>query len=317
MYAVHFVGLNYFNACKVGEKDVLVPNGTPGSGKDDQIPQHFASLFIEAEQCDSDNWWPEQKHIRPIQLEIKLGEFRTVNVIEFRLPEKPLATTKPANVHFECKEKTLRNVNLDEGLPKLQTLGFELDDAPDAIAKVPLPGGALEVLRFGASTIVRWLISEHDDPITITAHAGKETKHVRLKKTDGQLAEIVFSNTVDLLPHAGHDGNGQSNGHDTAVDGGMVMTGVRHAVVCAVHGGMAGAHEVPAAAAGMHGHDHGTAGHFVLYAKLDKERDEEKFENPNLPDPMRLIPAPFTHAYLAYLSSLEEVPDPPCSGGCC
>jgi len=48
-------------------------------------------------------------------------------------------------------------------------LGFVLDDYPDAIAKVPLPGGALEVLRFGASTIVRWLISEHDDPITITA----------------------------------------------------------------------------------------------------------------------------------------------------
>ncbi|MEA2238297.1 MAG: hypothetical protein QOC81_3021 [Thermoanaerobaculia bacterium] len=319
MYAVHFVGLNYFNACKVGQKDVLVPNGTPGSGKDDdQIPQHFASLFIEEEQCASDDWWPEQKHIRPIQLEIKLGEFRTVNVIEFRLPEKPSATTPPANVHFECKEKTLRNLNLDQGLPKLQTMGFVLDDEPDAIAKVPLPGGALEVLRFGASTIVRWLILEHDDPITITAHAGKETKHVRLKKSDGQLvSEIVFSNTVDLLPHPEHDGNGESSGQGTAVhDGGMTMSGVRHAVVPAVHGGMAGTHDAPAAP-GMHGHDHGSAGHFVLYAKLDEERDEKKFENPNLPDPMQLTPAPFTHAYLAYLSSLEEVPDPPCSGGCC
>jgi len=105
-------------------------------------------LFIEAEQCDFDDWWPEQKHIRPIQLEIKLGEFRTVNVIEFRLPEKPSPLTKPVDLHFECREKTLRNVNLDEGLPELQTLGFVLDDYPDAIAKVPLPGGAS---RFSAS----------------------------------------------------------------------------------------------------------------------------------------------------------------------
>jgi hypothetical protein len=319
MYAVHFVGLNYFNACRVGEKDVLVPNGTPGSGKnDDPIPQHFASLFIEAEQCDFDDWWPEQKHIRPIQLEIKLGEFRTVNVIEFRLPEKPSPLTKPVDLHFECSEKTLRNVNLDEGLPKLQKLGFVLDDYPDAIAKVPLPGGALEVLRFGASTIVRWLISEHDDPITITARTDKETRHVRLKKADGQLAsEIVFSNTIDLLTPAQTGGNGHSSGQGTETHcDGMVMGDVHGGVVSVAARGDVVSHSAhDAAGGGMH--SHGSAGHFVLYAKLDKDREEKKFENPDLPDPMQLTPAPFTHSYLAYLSSLEEVPDPPCSGGCC
>jgi len=36
---------------------------------------------------------------------------------------------------------------------------------------------------------------------------------VRLKKADGQLAsEIVFSNTVDLLPHDVQDSNGHSTG---------------------------------------------------------------------------------------------------------
>jgi len=298
MYTVNFIGLNYFNACKVGERDVLVPNGTPGSGKDDdQIPEHFASLFIEEDLCAHDDWWPEHKQVRPVRLEIKLGEFRTANVIEFRIPAKPDPDTEPAGVRFSCRDRTLTNLNLDDGLPKLQTMGFVLDDRPDAIAKVPLPGGALEVFRFGGATLVRWVISDHDDPITITAHDGKATRRVVLKESDGQVpAEIVFSNTVDLLaPLMSPGGNGQSR-----------SMGVQS-------GGMAGMNTD--AAGSMH--NHGSAGHFVLYAKLDKDRNEQKFESPKIPDAMKLKPALFSNAYLAYLSSLDETPDPPCSGGCC
>lgn len=289
MYTVNFVGLNYFNACKTADREALIPNGTPGGTDDAHVPQHFASVFLEEDRWGSDDWWPDHKKTHPIQLEMKLGEFRTVNVIEFRIPEKPSPMAEPAGVLFQCKEQPLTNANLDEGLPKLQEMGFVLDDYPDAIAKVPLPGGTLKVFRFGASALVRWLISDHDDPIAITAIAGKERRRVTLKPSNGDApAEIVFSNTVDLLSPLHHDaGNGKHG---------------------ASHGGNG--------TAGMH-ESHGTAGHFVLYAKLDKERDESKFEDPNLPDPMRLTPLPFSHAYLAYLSSLEEVPDPPCTPSCC
>lgn len=312
MYTVSFVGLNYFNACTVRDRDVLIPNGTPGSGTEEEgLPQHFASFFIEEERYDSDHWWPDQKIRRSIPLEIKLGEFRTVNVIEFRVPPKLRPETPPVELRFSCGEGTLINLNLDQGLPKLQPMGFVLDDHPDAIAKVALPGGDLEVFRFGGSTLVRWLIEHHDDPITITASDGKERKWVKLKKTAGTLpAEIVFSNTIELLPQTSNGGNG----HPTVPNEGMDV------------GGMAGMHGGPAHSAmsgapvngGMSGmHHHGPAGHFVLFAKLDKSRDERKLDKTVFPDPLMLSPAVFSHPYLAYLSSILETPDPQCSGSCC
>jgi len=75
MYAVHFVGLNYFNACRVGGEDVLVTEWDAGQRRTTSLPQHFAVCLSKPEQCDFDDWWPGEKHIRPIQLEIKLGEF--------------------------------------------------------------------------------------------------------------------------------------------------------------------------------------------------------------------------------------------------
>lgn len=300
MYTVHFVGLNYFNACTPGGKEVLIPNGTSPS---DDVPQHFASLFIEAEQLASDDWWPDYRLPRKISLEVKLGEIRTVDVIEFRIPKK-------AEVTFQCNEKTLTNRNLDLGLPNLQGLGFVLDAEPDTIANVPLPGGVLEVFRFGASALVRWLITDHDDPITVTARAGKEARSVTLLKSDEQLpAEVVFSNTVDLLTPAGPQaGNGNGDGMH-----GAGMHAVTHAAMDGSGNGNGG--HSATEPGGMHGH--GSAGHFVLYAKLDKDRDESKFASPKLPDPMLLTPLPFSHPYLAFLSSLEEVPDAPCIPSCC
>ncbi len=313
MYTVSFIGLNYFNACNVDKHcDALIPNGTPGSGKDEGLPPHYASLFIEEDQYDSDDWWPDQKHVRPIQLEIKLGEFRTVNVIEFRIPPKLRPETPPVELRFPCREGTLKNVNLDDGLPKLQPLGFVLAKEPDAIAKLPLPAGDLEVFRFGGSTLVRWQIKDYDDPITITA-ADDRPRWVRLKKSDGSPpAEIVFSNTVDLLPHANNGGNGQLAVQSTGMSGcsmagmndGMAMSAITGA---AINGGMAGMH-------------HGSAGHFVLFAKLDENRDVKKLEaaTPDtFPDPMNLHAAVFSHPYLAYLSAMRETPEAECSGSCC
>jgi hypothetical protein len=309
MYTVSFVGLNYFNACRVGERDALIPNGTPGSGTNEEgLPQHFASFFIEEELYDSDNWWQKERIERLIPLEIKLGEFRTVKVIEFRVPPKSRPETPPVELRFSGDEGTLRNLNLDEGLPKLQPMGFVLDDQPDAIAKVALQGGDLEVFRFGGSTLVRWLIEHHDDPIAITAYDGKDRKWVKLKKSGPLPPEIVFSNTIDLLQHTNNGGNGQP-----AVQSGMSsgMAGMPNGPAMSA---MAGA-PVDGGMAGMH--HHGPAGHFVLFAKLDESRDERKLDKTVFPDPMMLKPAVFSHPYLAYLSSIEETPDPQCSGSCC
>jgi hypothetical protein len=302
MYTVNFVGLNYFSARSEGVEEALIPNGTPDTSKDgDMVPQHFASLFIEEEHYASDTWWPKHKIRRQIKLEVKLGEFRTVDVIEFRIPER-LEVNYPARVMFPCNAKNLDNGNLHKTLPKLKDVkGFVLDPKPDTIANVPLPGGALEVFRFGAAALVRWLITEHDDPITISASANGETGSITLNQSDEQLpTEIVFSNTIDLLTPVSLSGG---NGHD---GGDHVM------------GGMPGMGTMPAMPAG-HMHGHGTAGHFVLYAKLDTQRDVDKFANPKLPDYMRLAltPLPFHHAYLAFLSSLEETPDKPCVPTCC
>jgi hypothetical protein len=310
MYTVHFVGLNYFSARMEGEEVALIPNGTPDSSKkDEMVPQHFASVFIEEEDYATDDWWEDHKIPREIKLEVKLGEFRTVKVIEFRIPDKK---DSPAKVMFSCDEKKLVRKSFEEGIPKLKDVkGFVLDPEPDTIANVPLPGGTLEVFRFSAAAIVRWLITEHDDPITIRASANGETKYITLNKSDEQLpTEIVFSNTVDLLTTLSLPGGNGHNGGNDGVMSGMPDMGATHATHA-----MPG---MPAMPAG-HMHGHGTAGHFVLYAKLDKERDEDKFENPKLPDYMRLrmTQLPFHHAYLSFLSSLEETPDKPCVPTCC
>ncbi|SRR5216684_1536579 len=305
MYTVNFVGLNYFNACTAGEKKVLIPNGTRGGG---HIPTHYASLFIEAAHVDSDDWWSNQRFRRRIRLEVKLGEFRTVDVIEFRIPKKVKLT-------FNCSDETFSNVNLEDGLPKLQAAtGFKLDSiGADTIAEVPIPGGAIEAFRFGSSALVRWLIEKHHDPITITARDGDETRHVTLKESYGQLpTEIVLSNTIELLPHGNGHGTRQERGA-----GGNGHSGDVH--VADMHGG--GAHTVDAhAAPGGDGHTgggHGYSGHFVLYAKLDLERDESKFEKPDLSGLKNFKPLPFHHPYLAFLCTLKEVPDPPCVPSCC
>jgi hypothetical protein len=325
MYTVSFIGLNYFNACKVGERDALIPNGTPGGANGlDQLPPHFASFFIEKDRCDSYDWWPEQTYPLQIPLEIKIGEFRTVDVIEFRIPLKPKPETPPVVLRFPCNKGTLTNRNLDDGLPSLQRLGVVLDDHPDVIAKVPFPGGDLEVFRFGGSTLVRWLIVDHEDTIKITASGGDKERWVKLKNSDGSLpAEIVFSNTIELVSHTTNGGNAQSTAQSVSMKGGgkAGMHPDVHADMHAdKHGGMAQSAVAGAPVnAGMHHHG-GSAGHFILFAKLDKDRGVTKLEAAtadSFPDTTNLRPAAFNHPYLSYLSSLRETPEVQCSGSCC
>ncbi|HXH40719.1 MAG TPA: hypothetical protein VNN08_18960 [Thermoanaerobaculia bacterium] len=304
MYTVNFVGLNYFNACMTGEKKVLIPNGTRAGG---HMPTHYASVFVEADRVAYDTWWPDQRIPRKIKLEARLGEVCTVDVIEFRIPRK-------VELRFRCSDEVLSNVNLDDGLPKLQDApGFKLDlVGGDTIAEVPIPGGAIEAFRFGSSALVRWLIREHKDPITITARDGEQKWRITLKQSDRQIpTEIVFSNTIELLPSANGKGNGQPSDAGSSVHSGAMP---------AMSGGAMPAMNNAAAPVtpGGNGHNgHGYSGHFMLYAKLDWDRDENKFMSPDLSGLKNFRPLPFHHPYLAFLCSLKEVPDPPCVPSCC
>ena len=307
MYTVSFVGLNYFNACTTGEKKVMIPNGTRGGG---HIPTHYASLFIEEDHLASDDWWSDQRIRRRLRLEASLGEFRTVDVIEFRIPKKVELT-------FRCHDEALSNVNLDDGLPKLQQVeGFKLDAVgADTIAEVPIPGGAIEAFRFGSSALVRWLIEKHHDPITITARDGEESRRITLKESDCQLpTEIVLSNTVDLLTRRNGHGHSQNSGAGNGHGGHMPVADMPGVDMPGMPGGSMGM----GAANGLDGHSgHGAAGHFMLYAKLDWDRDESKFEHPDLSGLKNFKALPFHHPYLAFLCTLKEVPDPPCVPSCC
>ena len=191
MLRVHFVGIVYFNVNTRDRKAALFPNGTKESGG---LPSHHASLFIESDRLESDQWWPGAKFVRTRKLEDKPGVFRTASMYEFRIAE-------PSEVTFHSGDRQLDVINLAQALPKIHDLApeFELDvEHADTIARVPLTGGTLEVFRFDpAGAVVSWSIAEHPDPVTITAKAGNSVKRITLKAAAD--AEIVFSNTPDLL----------------------------------------------------------------------------------------------------------------------
>jgi len=274
MYSVDFVGIIYFHVCTGDRKFALVPNGLTGDG---HVPPHYASFFIEASMHDSDNWWRDQKFNRQVDVETSFTKTRPFDVLEFRIP-------KPAEITFDCGDKTLVTTDLDSGLPQLKKIDphFELDlTGADTIAKMTIPGGALQAFQFGDASVVRWTITKHSDLVTITVNAGDETKRITLKRFDDRSSPgIVFSNTVDMLKARDEHTGDLANTNGTAA------------------------------------HDH--TGHFTLYAKLDKNRDPRGLENPKLPDVRALKKLPdVTHPYLLFLLQAPQIPLPGCVPTCC
>jgi hypothetical protein len=283
MYYVHFAGIIYFNVCTADGKIALVPNGTAGI---DRIPPHIASFFIEVDRHDSDSWWADQKHLVEVEIQAGGGSGkRKVKLFEFRIPKRAVIT-------FDCGDAKLDPINFG-ALPQLTKIapGFVLDlKDTDAIAELPLPGGELEVFRFGNDelAVVRWTITKHSDPITITADAGDGLKRVTLKRIGkGAPPEIVFSNTPDLIKSA--------NERLARERAGLNPSAGRNAE-----------------------HEHGKIHHLRLYARLDKERDARKFKDQDLPtyEKLNKLPSPH-HPYLQYLLEVEEIPLPGCVPTCC
>jgi len=283
MYSVHFVGIIYFHVCTTDRKIALVPNGINGDG---HVPPHYASFFIEASLHDSDTWWRDQKFNRQLQMETALAKPGTFDVLEFRIP-------KPAVITFDCGDETLETKDLDIGLPQLKKIDprfvLDLNDV-DTIAQMAIPGGKLQAFQFGGdASVVSWTITKHSDLVTITASAGDEIKRITLKRFDRHASpEIVFSNTPDLITARSEPPGHTEIDHPGHKETGSGTTPSNHA-----------------------------GGHFTLYAKLDKNRDERGLENPTLPNVRVLDEWPFEHRYLLFLLQKEQIPMPGCVPTCC
>ena len=194
MYTVHFAGLVYFKVCSFKDKRALLPDGTESDGT---IAPHYASLWVEPGQYESDDWWPTERFERTVKVVDDLGDEQAVKVLEFRIPSH-------AEIRFsEDGEDSLDLTNVEQALPKLHEIdpSFEVDPTfVETIAEVPIHGGQIEVFGFCSSAIVRWTIARHSGPIKITAGAGDQQKSLTLKTIEEGLGtEIVFSNTADLI----------------------------------------------------------------------------------------------------------------------
>lgn len=292
MFTAHMVGLMYFDACGDEARRVLLPNGTKGGYG---LPQHYASIWIEANRYDSDDWWPNDKYAHDLEVVDSSGRKKKVFVLEFRIPE-------PATVTFpDSSESSTDTSGIDRKLPSLQSMEFVLDPvAPDAIVTMPIRGGSLAPFGFGSKKtgVVQWAIAKHPDRMTITARSAKNPKVVRsivLRRfsevmqspTLGLNAfgiEVVLTNTQRLVETVGVARYGRYEGHkDEGHDPGSA--------------------------------DHNGHSHFTLYGRLDVDRKTENLENPKLPpydQPLR-----FDHGLLRHLAYKEEYPHEQCSGSCC
>jgi len=180
----------YFNGCESPAKEALLPNGTQPLDYYPNIPPHYASVWVEPDDLETDHWWPGQKYRR------ELGD--TAYVWEFRIPEPAIVTfpdQRDAPARFHCFEYALPKLKLDNN-------EFEVDlDCPNVIARVLIRGGNLAVYAFKQVASVKWTIKHPDEAMEIKA----DGYSITLKR---ETREVVFSNNSDLLApdyHGGHD----------------------------------------------------------------------------------------------------------------
>ena len=148
MYTVSFVGLNYFNACKVGEQDALIPNGTKVERSRMRPFRMHSQVSSSRRSSATPTTGGRSRSYRPIRLEIKLGEFRTVNVIEFRIPQKPKPETPRIELNFHATRALSESESRRGTAETSAAMDFVLDDHPTRSRRCPCPA---EISRCFAS----------------------------------------------------------------------------------------------------------------------------------------------------------------------
>src|SRR5690349_9599686 len=188
MLKIYMFGLIYFDGCDAEEMHAYAPDGTEGDA-DEDIPPHFASLWIRADLVDTSAtvWAEKETH-----------SIDGVVMNQFRIPD-------PAVMMFPDLGNPLSCVALDAVMPKLKKKKdeeyFEIDPVnARTIAKATIRGGELVPydLKNKWNGVVEWTIA-HPSGIEITAGA---RKIVLVADVD---AEVVLSNIHDIPLNASHD----------------------------------------------------------------------------------------------------------------
>lgn len=207
MFTVYNVGMIYFDGCNVGQKRALVPDGREGDATTDPpTPRHYASIFVGADKVDLDktHWWWGAKYEREVTFLDDDHQAHTVKAYEFRIKE-------PSEIAFPDKRNGEPAEFKDlEKLPRLQSdRHFQLAEDPKTIARVALRSGLLQAGTLSEVPIVSWKVTEHADPIKITARDDEGNLfYISLKDQQTMYDEkipyrdditMVLSNTPDFI----------------------------------------------------------------------------------------------------------------------
>jgi hypothetical protein len=178
MLNVYMTGVIYFNGCNETDKRVYAPDGTT------YTPRHYASLWIAQEDVEGDDWWPEDKIVRPVGGGL---------AFEYRIPS-PVTLSFPGSGDASC-------TGLDGGLSKLKKedkgseVDLEVSPNPATIAQIPIHGGAIKPRLYKGIRLVGWVID--DAGTQIAAESASESRTITVRNG----AEVVFTNIPELPVH--------------------------------------------------------------------------------------------------------------------
>lgn len=194
MLNVYFTGLIYLNGCNVPDKRAYAPDGR------DYDPPHQASLWIAASLIDEDatDWWDGWRFSHQYEVTGGGAGKRTVNVVEFRLPDQ-------ADISFPDDGHAGTCTDLDDLMPKLKKKKNDGTEEPyvidpataETIAEVAIVGGAIQPKRFDQLGFVEWDINSAA-PLAITA-ALKGADGEAGSSSSSESEEEIDSRTITLI----------------------------------------------------------------------------------------------------------------------
>lgn len=187
-FKIDFLGLIYFYHQK-GGRLLLLPDGTAGA---DDIPPHYASLFLEKTKVTDDRTW----HPLPSDALDRYG------VNEYSIRYRSMLTITGADTAIDggCLSFGAGggiDSSHDSKVPHLKDCASDMHIDPQkakTIAQMPIRQGTLEAFLFENAIVSRLTVINHSGPITITATDASGTKTIVVRDE----TEIVLSNTSDF-----------------------------------------------------------------------------------------------------------------------
>lgn len=200
---VHMFGIMFFDLCEMKSKaTVYLPDGRDGDGP--MIPPHHASLFVEADVCESyEGWTPIRHEVANLTGRAK---HHRVGVLEFRLAN-PCRLVFPEDHRVKPVDTSL----VGKALLPMPDIDPQFKPNPSgegSIAIVEITTGTLEAFTFNRNAnAVQWTIrtGEADPTISVgpmsRSTEGRSTASLTLKEDcDSEFgAEVILANAPDFL----------------------------------------------------------------------------------------------------------------------